>query len=151
MCPASLLHIRRGIGENSTIQYELRDGRIFTNGRYHNHLVCDPLYNRRDTGIPVTWEGTTTPDSSGAHSNLIFIVRESFDYLELRTIALCEGFNFRLSMREIILFSMLGRLGDLCDHNPGSMLDEIYRDAVRTTSIAAPRVEDDIIAIVQTK
>lgn len=152
LCHASLLQIERRLGEG--VAYELREGQILVNDRYYLRLRSVGAKQRPCASNSLfNFKGKITPSSSGEHSDLVFTIRESVEAAELRTTAICQGHSLHLSLTLIIISSLCLQVADPCDHDPGSTLDEVHSRDVFTTSIVAPRVENDTktVAITQTK
>jgi hypothetical protein len=152
LCHASLLQIERRLGEG--VAYELREGQILVNDRYYLRLrSVDARQRPCASNSLFNFNGKIIPSSSGEHSDLFFSIRESVDAAKLRTTAICQGHNLHLNLTRIIVSSLFVQVADPCDHDPGSTLDEAHSRDVFTTSIVAPRVENDTktVAITQTK
>lgn len=150
MCPASLLQLKRGLDEG--IQYELRDGKILVDGRHYGQLRSVRVKGRpRSNKSLYQRKGHITPTSVGEHSSLVFTVRESLDWLELRTTAICNGQSLHLNLTDSITSSLVVQIAAPCEHSPGCALDEAYCKDVFTTSVAAPLASSKKIAITQTR
>lgn len=135
----------------SRVTYELLDGKLQLNGRYHTVLRNAVVAKREEaTQSLYAHEGIIKPSCSGEISELLLTVRERSEVLELRCEARCSGMNISLNLAQAIVASYCLIESEQCEHCRTEPLSSDRASNVMTTSVATPRAQGTKIAVVQT-
>ncbi|OBT61531.1 hypothetical protein VE03_08900 [Pseudogymnoascus sp. 23342-1-I1] len=127
----------------------LTEGQLIFSGRYHTSL--EAVGSDRSGAETDIHQGTQPiiPSSAGEHSSLEMTILECVHYLELTVTIVVGGSIVRPDLERIILASWDMDEANPCKHLADTPLEPQHKDAVLTTSVAAPSTIDGKISIVQ--
>ncbi|KAK2867953.1 hypothetical protein FQN49_003305 [Arthroderma sp. PD_2] len=128
--------------------YELVDGVLQLNGRYHKVLrnAKEPLRQEASKSL-YSNSDIIVPSSSGVHSDLVLTLRELSSYLELRCIAVASKTNVPIDLSKVIVTSYGVKQVDPCEHRVYEPLRGEFQAI--TTSVQSPRARTGCIAVAQ--
>ncbi|MCJ1396879.1 hypothetical protein MMC11_000069 [Xylographa trunciseda] len=124
---------------NTLGQFQLFDGRILFNNRYHTRVTLSDARSRKrvSNGLPFQ-KSNLVPTNQGQHSALTLTVRERFDVLELRVSVRVLGEVLDLNPYCVIVGSLGVERTDLCTHLLSKPLDPELEEEVLPTAIKWP-------------
>lgn len=133
------------------ISFELRDGRLSFHGRYHSGLASSSVASRsRAKKLIARNRGPIRPSNMGAHSKLLMTVRETANFLELRTSVRYNGTEVDFDLTQTIPAYFALERTEACTHPPSSTFDAPPNSIFLTTVKSPPSQKLDSIAVSMT-
>jgi hypothetical protein len=133
--------------------FELVDGQLIYDGRYHTNLDEDQSTENRPRAARsiVSRPKSVEPSNIGQHTDLSITIFEKVSGLTMKATAQCAGMNLNFALSSIIgaFFGLAAT--DKCSHPPSSPLNKALNGRVMITSVASPRPDGTKIGLVMTQ
>lgn len=133
--------------------FELVDGQLIYDGRYHTNLNQGRSTENRPRAARsiVSRPKSVEPSNIGQHSHLSITIFESISGLTMKATAKCAGMNLNFALHSIIgaFFGLTAT--DKCSHPSSSPLNKTLNRRVMITSVASPTPDGTKVGLVMTQ